>query len=273
MMRAALLFLGAAILFVIIATVIRMRRPGGEAARAQTQGHAREAHEAPLTGFREDFSSPSLDRARWIPFSEGDFKEQVIDVVEVPGANPRDYRLRLRASTLGTTPETAKTFGVRSAPLLRIGADTRISAEIDWNHQENGSYLSAALILCPLATSGNPLQGPDWLKLEYVGVPPGKNGRMVVVSRTAGRERYWYLEGWPQQHREGRLLSLQHLELTLSGAGFQVKENGSVVYENRERPIAFPDAYLYLQMSSHSNYPSRQVYFDNIRWQFGPEDR
>ena len=57
---------------------------------------------------------------------------------------------------------------------------TRIAVELDWNDQPNGSYLSAGLILAPEPTEANPSRGRSWLKVEYVGVPPGRNARLVV---------------------------------------------------------------------------------------------
>jgi hypothetical protein len=41
-------------------------------------------------------------------------------------------------------------------------------------------------------------------------------------------------------------------------------ENGEGLFSIGNHGINFTQAYLYLQMSSHSNYPSRDVYFDNI---------
>jgi len=212
----------------------------------------------PISEFADDFSSPSLDASRWALCSEGDFKEKVADVLE--------GRLRLRCGTIGTDDRTVKFLGVRSASPLKLSRETRVSAELDWNNQPNGCYLSGALILSPQDTSGNPLTGPDWLRVEYVGVPPGKNGRLVVASRTGGRERYLFTEGWPEKDRQGRPISLQKVDLVLKGGGFELIENGTVVYECKDKVVSFPSAHLYIQMSSHSNYPPRQIFFDNVRW-------
>jgi len=211
-----------------------------------------------VSEFSDDFSSPALDASRWTLCSEGDFKEKTVDILE--------GRLRLRCGTIGTDDRTVKFLGARSISPLRLGRETRLTAEIDWNKQANGSYLSGALILSPQDTGGNPLTGPDWLRVEYVGVPPGKNGRLVVASRTAGRERYLFTEGWPEKDRQGRAISLQKVELVLKGGGFELSENGTVVYECKDKVVSFATAHLYIQMSSHSNYPPRQIFFDNVRW-------
>jgi len=212
---------------------------------------------APLLA--DEFSGVELDSSRWVICSEGDFKEKAVDV--------REGRLRLRCGTVGTDDKTVKYLGVRSAAAYSLGPGTRVAADLDWNRQFNGCYLSAAIILAPAATGGNPLSGSDWVRIEYVGVPPGKNGRLMVVSRTAGRERYLFLEGWPEKNREGRPLAVQKAELVLkAGGGFEVVENGQPVYTCDEPVIGFKNAYLYLQMSSHSNYPPRELFFDNVRW-------
>jgi len=90
----------------------------------------------------------------------------------------------------------------------------------------NGCYLTAPLYLCPAVTTGNLGNEKDWLKFEYVGVPPGRNARGVIATKIAGVVMYTYTEGWPEQ-RTGRHIAYQ-------------------------------------RMSSHSNYPARELYFDNI---------
>lgn len=247
-----------AVAFILAALAIRGKshEPPAAAAGGGSPGPVAAAPAA--SEFHDEFAGPTLDPARWTSCSAGDFKEKVVDV--------HDGRLRLRVGTIGTDDKTVKFLGARVVPMLRLGRQSRISAELDWNKQANGSYLSAALILSPQAVSGNPLEGPDWIRVEYVGVPPGRNGRLVVASRTGGRERYLYLEGWPEKNREGRLIQVQRIDLVVNGGGFEVLENGERVYECTDKVIGFSTAYLYLQMSSHSNYPPREVFFDNVRW-------
>jgi hypothetical protein len=48
------------------------------------------------------------------------------------------------------------------------------------------------------------------------------------------------------------------------GQGLKVLENGGKMFATDHLPWPFPTAYLYLQMSSHSNYPPREIYFDNV---------
>ena len=73
--------------------------------------------------------------------------------------------------------------------------------------------------------------------MAYVGVPPGRNARMLAELRSQGRDDTVETEGWPETRR--RTLSPQAL--------------------------SFETGYLYLQMSSHSNYAARSIYFTRVR--------
>ena len=194
----------------------------------------------------------------WIPWFEGDFKEK--------RAESRDGRIHLRCSTLGTIDKTVKALGMRSASPVRLGRETRVTSTLDWNRQVNGSYLTAALVLAPSTSAGNPLSGPNWLKIEYVGVPPGKNGRLVVGCRTGGRDRVLFQEGWPEENRHGRPLALQKIEVVLKADSFEVLENGRAVFSCPERLLRLTSAHAHVMMTSHSNYPTREVSFSDVRW-------
>jgi hypothetical protein len=211
--------------------------------------------------FQDDFQHGHVDRGRWTTTSDGDFRERTVDVIEVA---PRDFRLRLRADTRGTRADTVKFVGARTADEIRFIPGTTVAVELDWNEQVNGSYLSAALVLSPEKTSGNPLRGPDWIKVEYVGVPPGRNARMVVAIRVDSREKQLFTEGWPETNRRGRKITRQKVQIELLSKAVRVWENGSLMFESSERLLSFDSAFLYLQMSSHSNYPPREVYFDDV---------
>lgn len=212
---------------------------------------------APVARFEDAFEG-ALEGARWAPTSEADFEEKVVDI--------QSGRLRLRCATRGTDDRTVKFFGVRSVSPIRLEAGTLVAAELDWNNQANGSYLSAGLVLAPARVEGNPLTTPDFLRVEYIGVPPGKNGRIVVVTRNKGREQYLFTEGWPQVRREGRPIGLQKVELRFrKGGAFEVLENGNTLFESKDKALESDTVYLYLQMSSHSNYPPRELFFDNVR--------
>jgi hypothetical protein len=210
----------------------------------------------------DTFDDSRLDPGRWTVTADGDFGAKVVDVEQVtPG---RSGRLRLGAETLNTRDETIKILGVRSIPAIQLAGEVRISVDLDWNKQTNGSYLSAAIVLSPHATSTNPFALPDWLKIEYVGVPPGQNARMVVAVKRQGQERTLHNEGWPNRNRAGRRVALQHLVIVVRDQGLQVFENDRLVYQSEGKVVDPRAAHLYLQMSSHSNYPRRTVYFDDV---------
>lgn len=217
-----------------------------------------------LTGWSETFSQERLDLAHWQPTFEGDCRDCSVSVVNA--IEQGDFRLRLLADTLGTQDDSVKFIGVRNTRLIDLSKATRIAVELDWNHQINGSYLSVALVLSPHKTKQNPLKTSDWLKIEYVGVPPGQNARMIIGLMVKGRERTLYTEGWPDTNRIGRRIALQKITVVfLDRLLFQIWENDQLIYDSKLNKLPFGKAYLYLQLSSHSNYSARSIYFDNIR--------
>jgi len=138
-----------------------------------------------------------------------------------------------------------------------------LSFDLDWNNQSNGCYLTASLYLCPTVTTGNPGEEKDWLKFEYVGVPQGRNARCVIAAKRDGKVKYLYTEGWPEQ-RCGRHIAYQRIKIVLDNESLKIIENGTEIYCAPSHGLEFTSAYRYLQMSSHSNYPAREIYFDNV---------
>ena len=217
-------------------------------------------------GWHETFDAGRLDPARWSFTAQGDFRERTVDVLDLGREGRQDFRLRLRADTLGTRDDTVKFLGVRSAHRVRLRKEARIAVELDWNDQANGSYLSAAVVLSPHVADDNPERSPDWLKVEYIGVPPGRNARLIVAVCSGGQERQLYTEGWPDTNRQGRRIAIQHVAIRTRGRILEVWENGTLAYASAGPVLSFDEAYLYLQLSSHSNYPAREVYFDDVRF-------
>lgn len=214
---------------------------------------------------RDNFNGGCLNPEIWQITREGDFKESAIDEydVELEPTENVDYRLRLRANTIGTRDDTVKFHGVRSVEKVDFSEGKEISFDLDWNNQSNGCYLTASVYLCPTATNGNPGEERDWLKFEYVGVPPGRNARCVIAAKREGKVKYLYTEGWPEQ-RSGRHIAYQRIKIVLDDKSLNVIENGTEIYCTPSHGLEFTSAYLYLQMSSHSNYPAREIYFDNV---------
>jgi len=195
--------------------------------------------------------------AGWETTSEGDFEERNIDT--------SGSRLRMRLATRGTDPGTVKFLGLRRREEILLKEGTRIAVDLDWNYPANGSGLSAGIALAPASTAGNPLQLPDCLWVEYIGVPPGKNARLVVGKREKGNHRLLTTEGWPDTNRAGREIGLQKLQVEIGkDRTFRILENGREVFASGAQALPFDRAYLYLQVSSRSNYAPREIYFDNI---------
>ena len=96
-------------------------------------------------------------------------------------------------------------------------------------------------------------------------MPPGRNARLVVGASIDGRERTLFDEGWPDVNRTGRRIALQKLLLVVGLGAFEVQENGRRLFQSKETLLPRDAIYLYLQLASHSNYPAREVFFDDIR--------
>jgi hypothetical protein len=201
--------------------------------------------------------APTLGEGAWEVTSDGDFEEQTADIV--------DARLRLRLATRRTRADTSKFLGVRRQEEVRLSEGTSISVDLDWNSQANGSGLTAGLVLATASTTKNPLESPACLQIEYVGVPPGKNVRMVVAVREDGRHRHLFSEGWPDKNKEGRRIGLQRLQVLVGkDRSFKLLENGQELFASAPNALAFDKAWLYLQISSRSNYPPRDVFYANV---------
>jgi hypothetical protein len=213
--------------------------------------------------FYENFSSGVLNSQTWQITREGDFKESIVDVHDIDPSKNVDSRLRLGVNTIGTSDDTVKFLGVKSINKVDFSDGKEISFDLDWNNQSNGCYLTGSFYLCPTATSGNPENEKNWIKFEYVGVPPRQNSRCVIANKVAGDTTLLYVEGWPEE-RTGRKIADQHIKLILKDKSFKIMENGKELYISPLHGLNFTSAYIYLQMSSHSNYPLREIYFDNV---------
>lgn len=216
----------------------------------------------------EDFASGRLDPARWQRTLEGDFRMQSADVVATDTA--AGYRLRLVANTLGTRDDTIKHVGIRSRCAIFFGPGDSLRVTMDWGPPANGSYLEASIVLASQAVANNPTATRDWLSVGYVGVPPGRNARLLVTASAGGMVRTLYADGWPDENRLGRPIKRAEIDLTRQGATLEIRENGQLVHTAATAAL-FNPAHIYLQLSSHSNYPARAVHFENLRVTHGDD--
>jgi hypothetical protein len=243
-----------AVLLIALATSSSCTSPSEVAvAEGPVEGDIRPDHGLQ---FADDFSAPQLDNSRWVRTKQHDFSEEAVEVV--------GGRLRMAAATVDTDPQTVKFHGVRSRKaVVDISGDVRVEFLLDWNDQANGCYMRAGIYLCP-AVSQNPREEQRWLRMIYVGVPPGRTGRAWLSASMAGNERAIMTENWPDD-RAGRAIGTQRVAIVLEGDTLTVTENGEVTHSAPRPDLGFERAYLYLQHSSHSNYGLREVFFDDIR--------
>ncbi|HPD17631.1 MAG TPA: hypothetical protein PLE19_22050 [Planctomycetota bacterium] len=211
--------------------------------------------------FWDDFAAADpFAGGQWVATRDGDFAEATTDIV--------GGRLRVRVGTIGTRDDTVKHLGIRSAKaVVDFSSPVEVAAEIDWNNQANGCYLEASLFLCPTSTDATAAQEKDWLRFEYVGVPPGRNARACLSRRSAGNLRFLYTEGWPQpdpKDRVGRPIGRQNVRLRLDRQNIEIIENGKTLWGPEPHGCDFAQAFLYLDVCSHSNYPPRELFFDNV---------
>jgi len=216
-------------------------------------GEAEEAHEGVL--FSDDFSGETLDPGKWTVTRLNDF--------ETESAAIAGGRLRMAASSVGTDDRTVKFHGVRTAqPVVGLSAPVEVDFELDWRDQANGCYMTAGAYICP-TVSDNPRDEDTWLRVQYIGVPPGRNARCLISLRARGRERRLLTEDWPEK-REGRVIGRQALRILLDGPRLRVTENGETILDVDDVDLGAEQAYLYLQHSTHSNYRLREVFFDDV---------
>ena len=215
---------------------------------------------------QENFNKGNLDISKWRMTKDGDFNQVAVDVQKVKSRAENDYRLRLMANTLETS-DPVKYLGVRSIGKVDFSEPKEISFDLDWNNQQNSCYLTAGLYICPVE-SENPNKEKDWIKFEWVGVPPGKNIRTNVWAKINGALKQLYTD-WGPRNENGRPQGWpvkpgnHRIKLLLDSKDIRVwADSKQLCYALHS--LNFISGYLYLQMSSGTNYPAREVHFDNI---------
>jgi hypothetical protein len=204
----------------------------------------------PTVAWHDSFDGAALDLQNWRVISEGDFREQAVDVV--------NGRLRLRADTVATDDRTVKSLGVESLQQTMLPAT--YSATLDWNKQINGSYLSAEMQLVSQAADKSAVT----LSVQYLGVPPGNNGRLLVTRQAhPGLPEVLFNEGWPEKQKEGRPLGVMRVRVVADVDRVQVWENDRLLFE-RETSLPTAGTLVRLLLKSHSNYPAREIFFDDV---------
>jgi hypothetical protein len=86
---------------------------------------------------------------------------------------------------------------------------------------------------------------------------------MLVELRSQSRDDTVETEGRPETRREGRRIGAQEIRLRVRRRSIEVREGERLVWTSPQA-LSFETGYLYLQMSSHSNY-ARSIYFTRVR--------
>ena len=87
---------------------------------------------------------------------------------------------------------------------------------------------------------------------------------MLVDLRSRGRDDTVETEGCPETRREGRRIGMQEIRLRVRSRAIEVWEGERLIWMSPQT-LSFETGYLYLQMSSHSNYAARSIYFTRVR--------
>jgi len=235
----------------------------GQAATAASQGQPVTAPAVTPPLILEEFARPGpLLPERWVETRHNDFAEAAVEVVADP-LDSGDGRLRLSAATIGTDDRTVKRLGVVHPRPFDLTQPLTITVDLDWNRQVNGSYLSWQRLLSPTFTTANPEESPDWLAFNLVGVPPGQTARPELLRKNYGNLQEVDRFGWPGI-RPGREMGRERVTLALTGRALRLALNGKELTAKEDAGFRFDKAYLYLQMTTHSNYPRRELFVDRV---------
>lgn len=173
----------------------------------------------------------------------------------VAGVTRGAGRIDLALQTIGIPPRPLAVVGVRTDRVLEGPLD--FAYTLGWPAEQNASYLDAAVYLTPHRTAGDPALLDDWVRVSFVGIPPGDAWRRQVTERRAGRLKYLDREGWPAK----RIARRKPVSVTIRWRDgvLEVVEAGRP--NARMQSSKWPRTYVYLTLTGHSNYPRRTVHF------------
>ncbi len=187
---------------------------------------------------------------------------------------PSNQKLQISLQTIQLPPESVYLIGLKTKQSKSFFLENekqekkinphQLGFTLDWNQQFNGSYLSAGLIITQSSQIPSFQSLSDYIAIEYIGVPPGKNGRLQISEKHAGNLKIVYDEGWPQLQREGKLLGIQKILAQYSSQGLEIKENDNIVLHSHHTALFEQSVFFYFFVQSHNNYYERTVFFDDI---------
>ncbi len=179
-------------------------------------------------------------------------------------AEPTDRGWRLALDTRGAPADEVRAVGVAAGP-LRLGEGLLLRGELEWFASGNASYWTAGLLLSSRAPEGGlaSLDVEPAVRLELVGVPPGRTARRYGALRVGARTIPLATDGWPE--RPGRALERATLELELTASWVTLRADGEQL-ARVPRPIglAAGDVWALAYATSHANYAERAVRFQDL---------
>lgn len=217
---------------------------------------------------KDSFNESELDASIWKITVSGDFSDKRVDIYDKDPSVKKDMRLRIKAGTISTT-SPVKTLGVMCHEIIDFTDGITIEGELDWNSQRNGSYLSAVIMLSPEVLE-NMDKMADLIALEYSGVPPGKNIKVVMSKKIRRSLKVLYKDSGPSDalgRGAGRDPGNESIffRIYIDKENIQFSENKTDKISLSPHALNFTSGYFYIQMRSGTNYPDREIYFDNVR--------
>ncbi|MBI3073790.1 MAG: hypothetical protein HYY84_16905 [Deltaproteobacteria bacterium] len=225
-----------------------------ETARGVADGGAATS-EAETSILVDRFDAPGLDATKWAFVREGDMREAAVST--------RDGKLWLEMETVGATPGTMKTVGVRTAKAIDVGRGAVIELTLYWDALELKALARAGIAVSTDGSGRAPMSLTEALMFECIGLPDPKVSRFQVATQRGGNFTQIEGEGWPE--RRGRPIGRLDLWLYLDSKQFALKEAGREVVRREGYGFAMERVYVYLTFASAPGYPMRGVGFGNVR--------
>jgi hypothetical protein len=213
------------------------------------------ASDAERYAFVDRFLAPGVDGAKWAFVREGDMREAAVTT--------RGGKLWLEMETVGVTPGTMKTMGVRTARAIDVGRGVVIELTLNWDALPLKALARAGIAVSTEGSGRAPVSLAEALTFEYIGLLDPKMSRFQVATVRRGNFTEIEGEGWPE--KRGRPIGKLDLWLYLDAKQFALKENGKEVVRRESYGFAMERVFIYLTFASAPGYPMRGVSFENVR--------
>jgi hypothetical protein len=186
----------------------------------------------------DNFSPGPLDPSVWAPFREGNFRDSAIEAIG---------GLRIAADTRGTPPGTWQHLGVRRIEAIAIRDGTAVAVSMSGG---DSPFLWGAMVFSTCNVPGNPKATSDWIAISW------GEGRMRVTACAGAVDRVLVEKTAENPQRR--------VEIRFRAGGFHLFEGDTPIFDSASAAVGFDLVYLYLMVSSESNYLLRAVRFHNL---------